>query len=71
MQLRHRPYTLELKHAFTIATSSRTTTPAVLVEVERDGVIGYGEAAMPPQEGASESEVRTIVEWILAGAPAR
>ncbi|WP_414661208.1 dipeptide epimerase [Horticoccus sp. 23ND18S-11] len=54
MKLRFRPYTLELKHAFTIATSSRTTTPAMLVEVERDGVIGYGEAAMPPYLGESQ-----------------
>ncbi|HRE08707.1 MAG TPA: dipeptide epimerase [Opitutaceae bacterium] len=54
MILRYRPYTLELNHAFTIATSSRTSTPAMLVEVERDGVIGYGEAAMPPYLGESQ-----------------
>ncbi len=54
MQLRFRPYTLELKHAFTIATSSRTTTPVMLVEVEHDGVIGCGEASMPPYLGESQ-----------------
>ena len=27
MNLNYRPYTLELKHVFTIATNSRTTTP--------------------------------------------
>src|SRR5215217_7890908 len=54
MKLRVRPYTLELKHAFGIATSTRTTTPAMLVEVERDGVVGYGEAAMPPYLGESQ-----------------
>jgi len=54
MQLRFRPYTLELRHAFTIATSSRTSTPAMLVEVERDSVTGYGEAAMPPYLGESQ-----------------
>jgi L-alanine-DL-glutamate epimerase-like enolase superfamily enzyme len=48
MILRFRPYTLELRHAFTTATMSRKVTPATLVEVEHDGVIGYGEAAMPP-----------------------
>ena len=53
MQLRFRPYTLELRHAFTIATSSRTSTPDVLVEVEADGHIGYGEASMPPYLGES------------------
>jgi L-alanine-DL-glutamate epimerase-like enolase superfamily enzyme len=53
MKLRFSPYTLELRHAFTIATSSRTTTPVMLVEVEKDGIIGYGEASMPPYLGES------------------
>ena len=48
MQLRFQPYTLELKHAFGIANSTRTRTPAMLVEMEREGVVGCGEAAMPP-----------------------
>ena len=54
MKLRFRPYTLELKHVFTIATSSRTTTPAMLTEIEYDGVVGYGEASMPPYLGESQ-----------------
>ena len=58
MKLRYRPYTIQLKHVFTIATSSRSTTPVMLTEIEYDGVVGYGEASMPPylgesQEGAS------------------
>src|SRR3990170_609418 len=53
LKLRFRPYTLELKHVFTLATSSRTTTPVVLTEIEYDGVIGYGEASMPPYLGES------------------
>ncbi|MCK9426817.1 MAG: dipeptide epimerase [Ignavibacteriaceae bacterium] len=54
LQLRFRPYTLELKHVFTIATSSRTTTPVMLTEVEYDGIIGYGEASMPPYLGETQ-----------------
>ena len=54
MKSRFQPYTLELRHAFTIATNSRTSTPAMLVEVERDGVVGYGEAAMPPYLGENQ-----------------
>jgi L-Ala-D/L-Glu epimerase len=54
MKLRFLPYTLELRHAFTIATNSRTSTPAMLVEVERDGITGYGEAAMPPYLGETQ-----------------
>jgi len=54
MKLRYRPYTLELRHVFTIATSSRTTTPVMLTEIEYDGVIGCGEASMPPYLGESQ-----------------
>jgi len=53
MVLRFRPYTLQLKHVFTVAVSSRTTTPVVLTEIEYDGVVGYGEASMPPYLGES------------------
>jgi len=55
MKLRSYPYTLELRHAFTIATASRTTTPAVIVEIEHEGITGYGEAAMPPYLGESQA----------------
>ncbi len=54
MKLTYKPYTLELKHVFTIATSSRTTTPVMLTEIEYDGIIGYGEASMPPYLGESQ-----------------
>ncbi len=53
MKLTFRPYTLELKHVFTIATSSRTTTPVMLTEVQYDDITGYGEASMPPYLGES------------------
>lgn len=48
------PYDLQLKHVFTIALSSRRTTPVMIVELEYDGVIGYGEASMPPYLGESQ-----------------
>jgi L-alanine-DL-glutamate epimerase-like enolase superfamily enzyme len=51
--LRFTPYTLQLKHAFNLATSSRTTTAVMLTEIEYNGVIGYGEASMPPYLGES------------------
>jgi cytochrome c len=43
----------------------------LIVRVRSGGEGVWGEVAMPPQEGATEAEVRTIVEWILAGAPGR
>jgi len=53
MKFTFKPYTLELKHVFTIATSSRSTTPVMLTQIEYDGIIGYGEASMPPYLGES------------------
>lgn len=48
MKLTYFPYELKLRHVFTVATYSRSTTPDVQVELEYDGVTGYGEASMPP-----------------------
>lgn len=62
--LRFRPYELELRHVFTIATSSRKTTPVMLTEIEYDGVIGYGEASMPPYLGESHETVQTFLSKV-------
>ncbi len=61
MKFSFKPYTLELKHVFTIATSSRSTTPVMLTQIEYDGVIGYGEASMPPYLGESQ---KTAAEFL-------
>ena len=58
------PYTLQLRHAFTLSTSSRTTTPVMLTEVEFDGVKGYGEASMPPYLGESHESVATFLSRV-------
>ena len=57
MKLSFRPYDLQLKHVFTIAGSSRTTTPVVLTEIEYDGTTGYGEASLPPYLGETQASV--------------
>ena len=62
MQLRFKPFELQLKHTFTLATSSRTTTPVMLVELEHDGLIGYGEASMPPYLGESHETVSRFLK---------
>ncbi|MCX6136286.1 MAG: dipeptide epimerase [Ignavibacteriales bacterium] len=67
MKLSYRPYTLELKHVFTIATSSRTTTPVVLTEIEYEGVTGYGEASMPPYLGESHESVQAFLSKVDLG----
>lgn len=67
MKLRFRPYTLELKHVFTIAASSRTTTPVVLTEIEYEGLTGYGEASMPPYLGESHASATTFLSKVDLG----
>lgn len=66
MKLRFTPYTLQLKHAFTLATSSRTTTAVMLVEVEKDGITGYGEASMPPYLGESQETAAAFLSKLDA-----
>ena len=51
------PYDAQMRHVFTIANSSRTTTPIVLTELTWDGYTGYGEAAMPPYLGETQASV--------------
>jgi L-alanine-DL-glutamate epimerase-like enolase superfamily enzyme len=53
LQLSFVPYELKLRHVFTLANSSRKSTPDVLTRIEFDGVVGYGEASMPPYLGES------------------
>jgi L-Ala-D/L-Glu epimerase len=62
--LRFFPYTLQLKHAFTLSTSSRTTTPVMLTEIEYDGITGYGEASMPPYLGESHESVSKFLSLL-------
>ena len=57
LNLSFAPYELKLRHAFNLARYSRTTTPDVQVQLEYDGIIGYGEASMPPYLGESVESV--------------
>ena len=57
MKLTWKPYELQLKHAFNISTYSRKTTPVVLTTIEYDGLVGYGEASLPPYLGETQASV--------------
>lgn len=57
MELSFVPYDAQMRHVFTIANSSRTTTPIVLTKITYDGYTGYGEAAMPPYLGETQASV--------------
>lgn len=64
LHLKYFPYELQLRHTFTVASYSRTTTPDVQVEVEYEGVTGYGEASMPPYLGQSVATVSAFLEKV-------
>ena len=64
LHLRFFPYELELRHTFTVASYSRTSTPGVQVEITWEGVTGYGEASMPPYLGQSVASVTAFLERV-------
>ena len=64
MTLRFFPYELKLRHVFTVASYSRSTTPDVQVEIHYEGLTGYGEASLPPylqQELGSMESVQAFL----------
>ena len=64
MKLTFEPYELQLRHTFTVASYSRTTTPDVQVKIEYDGFTGYGEASMPPYLGQTVESVTTFLNKV-------
>ncbi|TAL63861.1 MAG: dipeptide epimerase [Bacteroidetes bacterium] len=62
--LRFKPYELILKHVFTLASGSRSTTPVMLTEIEFENVIGYGEASMPPYLGESHNTANAFLSEV-------
>ncbi|MDO5307909.1 MAG: dipeptide epimerase [Planctomycetia bacterium] len=61
MNLTFRPYLLTLRHPFGVSSVTRTTTQSVQVEIELDGVVGYGEASMPPYLSESTESVMAFL----------
>lgn len=61
LNLSFNPYELQLRHAFNLAKFQRTTTPDVQVQLEYDGITGYGEASMPPYLGESVESVTNFL----------
>ena len=64
MHLKFFPYELQLQHTFTVAAMSRKTTPDVQVEIEWEGLTGYGEASMPPYLGESVDSVCDFLDKV-------
>jgi L-alanine-DL-glutamate epimerase-like enolase superfamily enzyme len=67
MELTYQPFELQLKHAFTIAKFSRTTTPVMLVQIKHEGYTGYGEASMVPYMGESHQSATEFLSKVDIG----
>ena len=57
MKLTFKPYETKILHQFAVSGSSRAFTELVQVQIEYDGVVGYGEAVTPPYLGESQASV--------------
>jgi L-alanine-DL-glutamate epimerase-like enolase superfamily enzyme len=64
MQLTYQSYQLLLKHTFTIAKFSRTSTPLMLVQIAHEGQTGYGEASMVPYMGESSQSATEFLSKV-------
>ncbi|MCO5936865.1 dipeptide epimerase [Mucilaginibacter sp. RB4R14] len=64
MQLTYQPFELQLKHTFTIAKFSRTSTPLMLVQLTHEGQTGFGEASMVPYMGESHQSATEFLNKV-------
>jgi len=64
MKISLRRFDLRLKHTFTIARGARDVSPVVLVELEHDGIVGFGEAAPSARYGESVESVTAFLSGI-------
>ncbi|MBI5217174.1 MAG: dipeptide epimerase [Ignavibacteriae bacterium] len=61
MKISYKCFDLKLLHTFTISRSSKDVEPCVIVELEHEGIIGYGEAA--PSERYGET-AETVMQFL-------
>lgn len=55
------PFELLLKYPFSISGFSRTSTPLMLVQIDCEGIIGYGEASMVPYLGENVASAQAFL----------
>ncbi len=65
MKLKYKKIDLQLKHPFRIANYIRTSTPLVLIEIEKNGQVGYGECSMPPYLGENQDTAFAFYNDVL------
>jgi len=67
-KISYQTYTLNMKHVFRIARGARSSTPLMLIAIQFEDVVGYGEASMPPLYGEThESAIQFLSKVDLSG----
>ncbi|MGY0039704.1 hypothetical protein [Pedobacter sp. NJ-S-72] len=64
MQAVHISFNLELKHPFSIAGFTRTSTPLLLLKLTYENIEGYGEASMVPYLGESYDSAEAFLKKV-------
>ncbi|MBN4061599.1 MAG: dipeptide epimerase [Bacteroidetes bacterium] len=64
MKLHYFPYQLQFKHPFSTSHGTRAFTDVIFVELEHNGITGYGEAALPPYLEETPESVTTLLKKI-------
>ncbi|MDY4615570.1 MAG: twin-arginine translocation signal domain-containing protein, partial [Bacteroidaceae bacterium] len=64
LELTFEPYELQLRHVFTVASYSRSSTPDIQVRIDYDGFTGYGEASMPPYLSAELGTTESVMDFL-------
>lgn len=67
MKLTYKPYETKFLHQFAVSGSSRAFTELVQIQIEYDGVVGYGEAVTPPYLGESQASVIEFLKRVDLG----
>jgi cytochrome c551/c552 len=48
----------------------KSDAPAYLARKIKAGSVGvWGQVPMPPNAGVSDSDIKTVVDWLVSGAP--
>jgi L-Ala-D/L-Glu epimerase len=64
MTLQFRSYELHLRHVFTLASGSRTTTPGIQTEIRFGDIVGFGEASLPPYLAENVGSVGNFLKLV-------
>lgn len=64
MQVTRKEFELALKHPFSISKFTRTSTPLLLLKLNYEGFVGYGEASMVPYMGESYASANAFLNKV-------